>query len=138
MNMVCLSGYIATHELKLQQTESGKTYLRFSIAISNGKNKEGKAYDPDFINCEAWEERALHISEYYSKGKGIEITGKIKQDKWEDEERNKKSRLKVLVDRVEFPKSNKNENTTGKATEPHSWEPGGADNDTIDDDDFPF
>ena len=53
MNIVCLSGYIATHELKLQQTESGKTYLRFSIAISNGKNKEGKAYDPDFINCEA-------------------------------------------------------------------------------------
>ena len=134
--MVCLSGYISTHELKLQQTESGKTYLRFSIAVSNGKDKDGKPYEADFILCEAWELRALHISEYYTKGKGIEITGKIKQDKWTDQDGNKRSRLKVLVNAIEFPKSNRPE--TGKATEPHSWEPGGEENNTIDDDDFPF
>ena len=135
MNIVVLSGYIASSKLELQQTKSGKTFLRFSLAISNGKTKDGKPYEPDFILCEAWEERALHIVEYYSKGKGIEISGKIKQDRWEDQEGNKRTRLKVLVDQREFPKSNRPE--TGKATEPHSWEPGGADNDGIDDD-FPF
>ncbi|MDR2879722.1 MAG: single-stranded DNA-binding protein [Fusobacteriales bacterium] len=136
MNIVVLSGYIATPKLELKQTENKKTFLRFSLAISNGKNKEGKQYNPDFILCEAWEERAMHIVEYYEKGKGIELTGKIKQDKWEDPAGNKRSRLKVLVDKIEFPKSNKPE--TAKATEPHDWEPGGKDNDTLDDDDFPF
>lgn len=42
------------------------------------------------------------------------------------------------MDKVEFPKSNKSETGAGKATEPHDWEPGGKDNDTLDDDDFPF
>lgn len=136
MDLIILSGYIATEELKLQQTESGKTFLRFTIAISNGKDKEGKPYEADFIPCEAWELRALHIAEYYFKGKGIEIIGKLKQDRWMDKDGNKRSRLKVLVDIAEFPKSNRP--AVGKATEPHSWEPGGADNDAIDEDDFPF
>ena len=61
---------------------------------------------------------------------------RIKQDKWVDHEGNKRSRLKVLVDQREFPKSNKPK--TDKATEPHSWEPGGSDNIDINDDDFPF
>lgn len=133
-----LSGYIASHKLELMQTDGGKSFVRFSIAISNGKNKDGKQYEADFILCEAWEERALHIVEYYSKGKGIELTGKLKQDKWADEEGNKKSRLKVLVDKVEFPKTNKPENVNNNATPPHDWEPGGAENGINDDDDFPF
>ncbi|ACZ09381.1 Uncharacterised protein [Sebaldella termitidis] len=53
-----------------------------------------------------------------------------------DHEGNKRSRLKVLVDQKEFPKSNKPK--TDKATEPHNWEPGGSDNNDINDDDFPF
>ena len=136
MNIVVLSGYIASPKLELQQTKNKKTFLRFYLAISNGKTKEGKEYEADFILCEAWEERALHIAEWYSQGKGIEISGKIKQDKWVDHEGNKRSRLKVLVDQREFPKSNRPK--TDKATEPHSWEPGGSDDNNIDNNDFPF
>ena len=60
LNSVQLMGRI-THTPELKTTQSGKDYLRFTIAINNGKDQYGNEREPYFIDCTAWEKTAVFI-----------------------------------------------------------------------------
>ncbi len=100
-NRVILAGNL-TRDPEIKYTSSGQAICNFGLAINNGKDKQGKERPVDFFDCEAWEKLAETVSEYLSKGSGVLIEGRLKQERWEDEHGAKRSRIKIVAQGVQF------------------------------------
>lgn len=82
-------------------------FADFSIAIQRRfKNKETGEYDTDFFEVKAFGKTAEMIEKYFSKGKRIEIEGRLQQDRWQDKETGKgRSKTYIVADSIGFGES---------------------------------
>ena len=107
MNIVHISGALTkTPELKkIANGDKTTTVVNFVIASSRRFRKKDGNSDEEttFVNCEAWDSGAETIAKWFDKGDNIIIHGSLKNERWEDKERNKRSREKVRVSNFEFP-----------------------------------
>lgn len=103
-------------EIEMRKTQSGIDTCVFSIAINNGKDKNGEERPADFINCRAWRETALFIGKWFQKGKMIAIEGKFKTDKYQHKTHSDITVYNsyILVDNVEFC----GDKSSGQAAQP--------------------
>lgn len=101
MNDVTIVGNL-TRDIEVRYTQTNKAVGQFTVAVNNGKNKDGKELEPDFINCVIWETQAENMKKYTKKGSKVLVKGSIKNDNYEDEQGNKKYRTYVLCSRVIF------------------------------------
>lgn len=116
MNLVILKGRL-TKSPTLLFGKSGTAYTSINIAVDRySKDKNSNA---DFINCTAFGKTAELIAERFTKGQEILIQGNLKVDVFEKEEK-KQYKTSVMIERVEFCGSKKNESKEteeGEATE---------------------
>ena len=68
---------------------------KFTLAVNDSYKKEGP---PDYIDCEHW--NPGKVATFLAKGKSVLVTGRIKQDRWENNEGERRSKLKVVVERL--------------------------------------
>ena len=101
MNDVTIVGNL-TRDIEVRYTQTNKAVGQFTVAVNNGKNKDDKELEPDFINCVIWETQAENMQKYTKKGSKVAVKGSIKNDNYEDEQGNKKYRTYVLCSRVIF------------------------------------
>ena len=103
MNKCVLIGRISS-DIELRTTQSGIATCSFSVAINNGKDKDGNERPADFINCRAWRENANFISKWFQKGKMIAIEGKFKTDKYQHKSHSDVTMHSsyILIENVEF------------------------------------
>lgn len=103
MNKCVLIGRISS-DIELRTTQSGIATCSFSVAINNGKDKDGNERPADFINCRAWRETANFISKWFQKGKMIAIEGKFKTDKYQHKSHSDVTMYSsyILIENVEF------------------------------------
>lgn len=73
LNNVVLSGRL-TKDVELKQSQSGKYYVQFTLAVDKLVGKEKQA---DFISCVAWEKLAEVLSQYTHKGSKINVMGRL-------------------------------------------------------------
>ena len=106
MNSVILIGRIGK-DLELKKTPSGKSVINFSLAVNKFSKGEGK--DVDWINCQAWNQTAELMYQYLGKGSLIGIEGRIQTRNYDGKDGKKVYITEVVVDRVEFLESRKNE-----------------------------
>lgn len=111
MNFVILSGRL-TRDPEIRYTDSKKAVVSFSVAVDDGKDRDGNR-KTQFINCVAWEKTAEFIDEYFKKGDGINLTGKITTRTYEKDGR-KNYVTEVVASIVEFPLSRKTEDKIEK------------------------
>lgn len=83
MNKCIIIGNL-TSDPELRQTQSGKSVVKFTVAVNNGKDSDGKDRPADFITCQAWEKRGEAIGRFFKKGSPICVTGAFKTDKYTD------------------------------------------------------
>jgi single-strand DNA-binding protein len=124
MNSVNIIGNL-TNDPDLKYTKEGTAVCDLSVAINDGF---GDKAETCFIVCTVWKITAENCDKYLSKGSKVAIEGKLHQDRWEDSEGKKHSRIKITAFRVEFL------NTRKPDENPNS--PAGDNQD--DDDDLPF
>ena len=105
MNSVILTGRIGK-DLELKKTQSGKSVINFSLAVNKFSKGEGK--DVDWINCQAWNQTAELMYQYLGKGSLIGVEGRIQTRNYEGQDGKKVYITEVVVDRVEFLESRKN------------------------------
>lgn len=98
MNNVSLVGrLVADPEVKsVKVGKEKKKVCNFTIAIYRSDNAT------DFVDCACWESRAEFLEDHFAKGDYVAVTGSLQQDKWEDEDGNTRSKLKVLVNGLSF------------------------------------
>ncbi|MGA1868740.1 MAG: single-stranded DNA-binding protein [bacterium] len=103
LNHIFLIGNL-TRDPELRYTPSGTPVGGFGLAVNRKYNtKSGeKKEEVDFFEIEVWDKQAEVCSEYLSKGKSVLVQGRLKQDRWEDESGNKKSKLKIVASNVQF------------------------------------
>lgn len=100
INLVILNGRISKDlELKVHN----EIYvLRFNVAVNRTKKKDDESYDADFINCVAFGKSAETINEYFTKGDGIIINGRIQTGKY-DKDGQTIYTTDVIVNSISFP-----------------------------------
>ena len=100
-----------TSKPELRYTNSNIGYSRFTIAINRPKQKD-KEQETDFIDCVAWRGQAENLCNYQDKGNLIAVEGSLRKESYQDKDGNNRSFTSVLVDRIEFLESKKQENKT--------------------------
>ncbi len=136
-----------TRDIELKYTPKGTAVAQGAVALSRTWKDEGgnKHEESTFIDFEAWGRTAEVISEYTNKGDKICLSGRIKQDTWEDKETGqKRSKLKLVVESMVLlgskPKQEGQKPASKPASKPAGKTPPPADPDLdpADDDDFPM
>ncbi len=98
-----------TKDLDLRKTPNGASVLNFTLAVNrNGKKQEGQP-TADFIQCQAWNQTADLMYQYLGKGSLIGVEGRIQTRNYDGKDGKKVYITEVVVDRVEFLESRKNE-----------------------------
>lgn len=101
-NKVVLLGNL-TRDPELRTTPNGNNVCNFSLAVNRTwRNADGEQQeDVDFIDCTAWGKAAELIEQYTSKGRALLVSGRLRQDTWE-QDGNKRSKLEVVVEDFNF------------------------------------
>lgn len=101
INQVVLEGNL-TASAVLSRWGDGTPYVRFTIANNEYfKTSEGK-YDsiPSYIDCIVKGNYAESMSKYLLKGRHLSVTGRLKQNRWQDEQGNKRSAIVIKVSEI--------------------------------------
>jgi len=91
-----------TSDPEVRYTEGGKSVASFSIAINNGRDKDGDERPPTYIDVVAWERLADNCGEYLRKGRKCAVMGQITVDKYTDSEGVKRVKYRIRANNVEF------------------------------------
>jgi single-strand DNA-binding protein len=103
MNKVFLAGYL-TRDPELRRTGSGTAVANMGMGVTETyTNKNGEKVETTcFSEVTAWGRIAEACDKYLSKGSAVLVDGRLETDAWETEKGEKRSRLKVRADRVQF------------------------------------
>lgn len=108
MNNVSLVGRL-TKDPELKITQSGLSVCRFTVAVDRPYSKD----QTDFINCIAWKKTAEFITNYFSKGQRIALTGSIQTGSYTDRDGKTVYTTDINVNNVEFCESKKQSDSSG-------------------------
>lgn len=61
---------------ELRRTQNGDEVLGFSLAVDNGKDKNGNKRDTTWVKCSIWGKRASSLENYVRKGTKLVLTGR--------------------------------------------------------------
>ena len=114
INRVIISGNL-TRDPELRNTAGGVSILGFGVAVNdrrrNAQTGEWEDY-PNYIDCTMFGARAESLSRILTKGMKVSIEGKLRWSQWEKDGQ-KRSKIEVIVDELEFMSSRNNNNNNG-------------------------
>jgi single-strand DNA-binding protein len=127
VNRVFLLGNL-TRDPELRQTASGMSVTDLGLAVSEKyRNKAGEDVETVcFADIVVWGRQAETCSQYLEKGAPVMIEGRLQLDRWETDAGEKRSRLRVKADRVQFLGRRQHDSrseTEGATTPEHTQEP---------------
>ena len=103
MNNVNLTGRIANN-LDLRKTNSNKSVLELSIAVSRDRKDQNGNYPVDFLRVYCWEQKAEFLSKYAQKGTLIGVSGRIETSSYQDKNGNRVYQTYITATNVEILK----------------------------------
>ena len=104
INRVNITGNL-TRDPDLRATAGGTQMLAFGVAVNDRrKNPQTGAWEdvPNFVDCIVFGSRAEAVSRFISKGSKVAIEGKLRYSSWETKEGQRRSKLEVIVDEIDF------------------------------------
>lgn len=109
-NKVILGGRL-TREPDLRKVGvNGTSVADFGIAVNRVSGSgDSRREEVAFVDVTAWGRTAEVITKYLDKGDPILIEGRLSYEQWENKEGQKRSRLKVTVEKFEFVGGGKKE-----------------------------
>ncbi len=103
LNRVLLIGNL-TKDPELRYTPSGTAIAKFRLAINREfTDKQGeKREDTCFVDISAWGRQGEICNQYLRKGRSVFIEGRLEFSAWETKEGDKRSKIEVVAERVQF------------------------------------
>ncbi|MEJ2744635.1 MAG: single-stranded DNA-binding protein [bacterium] len=92
------------HQRTCLHAENGKAVTDLSLAInSTFVNKAGERKDEVcYVDIVTWGRQAETAAEYLTKGSPIFVEGRLQLDSWETGEGEKRSKIRVRANRIQF------------------------------------
>jgi single-strand DNA-binding protein len=102
-NRVLLMGNL-TRNPEIRYTPSGTAVADLGLAVNeNFKNKSGETVERIcFVDVVVWSRQAETAAEYLHKGSPVFVEGRLQLDQWENQQGEKRSKLRVRADRIQF------------------------------------
>ena len=103
VNRVFLMGNL-TRDPALRKTPSGTAVSDLGLAVSEKyRNKSGEMVETTcFADIVVWGRQAEACGQYLAKGAPVMVEGRLQLDQWQTDSGEKRSRLRVRADRVQF------------------------------------
>lgn len=129
LNTVTLGGNLC-RDAELRATASGMSVLTFSVAVNESAKDQGGEWSdyPNYIDCTMFGRRADSVEPYLTKGTYVALTGRLHQNRWQNNDGQNRSKIEVRVDNLHF------ESRGGRNDEYRAPQNGGA----LYDEDIPF
>lgn len=145
-NKVLLIGNL-TRDPQLRYTPSQMAVCEFGLAV-NRKSRSSSGEQREevcFVDITAWGKQAETISKYLAKGRQVFVEGRLTLDRWETQDGQKRSKLRVTLEGFQFLDSGRGggarQGTGGPGgPTPSGGGQGGGDeyNQDLEDDTIPF
>lgn len=119
INRVNITGNL-TRDPELRATAGGTQILAFGVAVNDRrKNPQTGAWEdvPNFVDCIVFGQRAEAVSRFISKGSKVAIEGKLRYSSWETKDGDRRSKLEVIVDEIDFMSRANGQQVTSPAAE---------------------
>jgi single-strand DNA-binding protein len=110
INKVVITGNL-TRDPELRATPSGMSVLSIGVAVNDRrKNSSTGEWEefPNFLDCVTFGSRADGLAKVLTKGAKVAIEGKLRWSQWETKEGQKRSKVEILIDDLEFFSSRSN------------------------------
>ena len=103
LNKVFLIGNL-TRDPVLTQTVKGNDVCVFGLAINSSfKSQDGSVKDEVcFVDLVTWGRQAQNCKEYLARGSSVFVEGRMMYQAWETKDGDKRNRLRVGCERVQF------------------------------------
>jgi single-strand DNA-binding protein len=113
-NHVVLVGNL-TSDIELRRLPSGIAVADLRLAVSEKfKNKSGELTDKTvFVDVVVWDRQAENCAQYLGKGSQVLVGGRLQMDEWTSKEGEKRTKLRVRADQVQFLGAPKRGGATG-------------------------
>jgi len=103
-------------EMRYTQGAEPLALARFSLAVDRNFKKDGEKVT-DFIEIEAWRQRAEFAEKYLNKGQLVCIEGSLQQYHWEDKDKNKRQGYRIVAENIYFAEGRKQDNGQTRRTQ---------------------
>lgn len=102
LNSILIEGNVVRDPV-VRETPRGSVVCAFSIA-SNRYFRQDDEYEQEtsFIDVDSWGKLAEACGKNCTKGRGVRVVGRLKQDRWVGSDGKNYSKVKVVAEHVEF------------------------------------
>lgn len=127
-------------DAELTYTPQGIAVTKFSLAIDNGKDKEGEKKQATWVKAVIWRERGEKLAPHIKKGIVVAVSGDIDARAWTDKNSGEaRCQIEINVDKFTFGGSPASERSESSDERPSGARPKtAASPGPITDDDIPF
>jgi single-strand DNA-binding protein len=102
LNSILIEGNL-TRDPVLATTPRGTPVCNFSIASNRFYKQDDETQkEVSFFDIEVWAKLAESCGQRLTKGRGVRVVGRLKQDRWADTEGRTHNRVKIVGEHVEF------------------------------------
>lgn len=102
LNSILIEGNLVA-DPEMRYTPKGAAVCSFRVACNRYfKQDEEMQQEVSYFEITTWNRLAEVCKEYLTKGRGVRVVGRLKQDRWEDQEGKTRSKVHVIAEHVEF------------------------------------
>jgi len=102
LNSVLIEGNLV-RDPEFKELATGSKICVFSVATNRYFRQENeKKSEVSYFDVEVWNRTAELCQKSLSKGRGVRVVGRLKQDRWSDSEGKSRSKVKVVGESIEF------------------------------------
>jgi single-strand DNA-binding protein len=103
LNRVMLMGNL-TRDPEVRYTPKGTAVGDLAMAINQSfRGQDGQAREEVcYVDVVTWGRQAETCKEYLTKGSPVFVDGRLQLDQWETKEGEKRSRLRIRAERIQF------------------------------------
>jgi single-strand DNA-binding protein len=116
LNSILIEGNLVRDPV-YKYTPKGTPVCTFSLASNRFYKQDSETEkEVSFFEVETWSKLAENCHNLGSKGRGVRVVGRLKQQRWNDTEGNPQSKVMIVAEHVEFkPLFNKDSDVYKKA-----------------------
>lgn len=100
MTFINMIGRIVSFDAKKSEGGVNYTDLRLSV-MRPYKNYDGQ-YDTDYFRIALFDHHHKMAQEYFKKGMGVGIKGRLEVSKWTDDQDNLRSNINIVTEHIIF------------------------------------
>lgn len=102
VNRIILAGNLV-RDPELRYIPSGTAVASFSLAVNRRYRQDGELKEEvSYIDVVAYGKVGETVGNYLKKGRSVLVEGRIQQRRWETQEGEKRSKVEVVANNVQF------------------------------------